>query len=136
MDCRDDVNSDWTGWLEKKKATRSLFNEIAEKSSEKQDLIHPEAKRFIDQYFEYVSNHHVNFTTTTHRRFVQSKAASYLVSVGSAIPKKKSLKSKNWTLNYREIEESRRKVETQTLGVSAEIDFDAEIKKANEKMKE
>jgi general secretion pathway protein D len=56
--------------------------------------------------------------------------------VGEAMLKGKVAEVQELTLNYREIEESRRKVETQTLGVSAEIDFDAEIKKANEKNKE
>ena len=56
--------------------------------------------------------------------------------VGEAMLKGKVAEVQELTLNYREIEESRRKVETQTLGVSAEIDFDAEIRKANEKNKE
>ena len=56
--------------------------------------------------------------------------------VGEAMLKGKVVEVQELTLNYRETEESRRKVETQTLGVSAEIDFDAEIKKANEKNKE
>jgi general secretion pathway protein D len=56
--------------------------------------------------------------------------------VGEAMLKGKVAEVQELTLNYREIEESRRKVETQTLGVSAEIDFDAEIKKANDKNKE
>jgi general secretion pathway protein D len=56
--------------------------------------------------------------------------------VGEAMLKGKVAEVQELTLNYREIEESRRKVETQTLGISAEIDFDAEIKKANEKNKE
>jgi general secretion pathway protein D len=56
--------------------------------------------------------------------------------VGEAMLKGKVAEVQELTLNYREIEESRRKVETQTLGVSAEIDFDAEIEKANEKNKE
>jgi general secretion pathway protein D len=56
--------------------------------------------------------------------------------VGEAMLKGKVAEVQELTLNYKEIEESRRKVETQTLGVSAEIDFDAEIKKANEKNRE
>ena len=56
--------------------------------------------------------------------------------VGEAMLKGKVAEVQELTLNYRETEESRRKVETQTLGVSAEIDFDAEIRKANEKNKE
>ena len=56
--------------------------------------------------------------------------------VGEAMLKGKVAEVQELTLNYREIEESRRKIETKTLGVSAEIDFDAEIRKANEKNKE
>ena len=56
--------------------------------------------------------------------------------VGEAMLKGKVAEVQELTINYREIEESRRKVETQTLGISAEIDFDAEIRKANEKNKE
>ena len=56
--------------------------------------------------------------------------------VGEAMLKGKVAEVQELTLNYREIEESRRKVETKTLGVSAEIDFDAEIRKANEKNQE
>jgi len=56
--------------------------------------------------------------------------------VGEAMLKGKVAEVQELTLNYKDIEESRRKVETQTLGVSAEIDFDAEIRKANEKNQE
>lgn len=56
--------------------------------------------------------------------------------VGEAMLKGKVAKVQELTLAYREIEESRRKVETKTLGISAEIDFDAEIRKANEKNQE
>jgi len=56
--------------------------------------------------------------------------------VGEAMLKGKVAKVQELTLAYREIEESRRRVETKTLGISAEIDFDAEILKANEKNKE
>ena len=56
--------------------------------------------------------------------------------VGEAMLKGKVAEVQELTLIYRETEESRRKVETNTLGVSAEIDFDAEILKANQKNKE
>ena len=56
--------------------------------------------------------------------------------VGEAMLKGKVAEVQELTLIYRETEESRRKVETNTLGVSAEIDFDAEIRKANQKNKE
>jgi hypothetical protein len=56
--------------------------------------------------------------------------------VGEAMLKGKVAEVQELTLIYRETEESRRKVETKTLGVSAEIDFDAEIRKANQKNKE
>lgn len=56
--------------------------------------------------------------------------------VGEAMLKGKVAEVQELTLSYKETEESRRKVETKTLGVSAEIDFDAEIRKANEKNKE
>lgn len=56
--------------------------------------------------------------------------------VGEAMLKGKVGEVQELTLNYRETEESRRKLETNTLGISAEIDFDAEIRKANEKNKE
>jgi len=56
--------------------------------------------------------------------------------VGEAMLKGKVAEVQELTLNYKETEESRRKLETNTLGISAEIDFDAEIRKANEKNKE
>jgi len=56
--------------------------------------------------------------------------------VGEAMLKGKVAEVQELTLTYRETEDSRRKVETKTLGISAEIDFDAEIRKANEKNKE
>ena len=56
--------------------------------------------------------------------------------VGEAMLKGKVAEVQELTIAYREVEDSRRKVETNTLGVSAEIDFDAEIKKANEKNRE
>ena len=56
--------------------------------------------------------------------------------VGEAMLKGKVAEVQELTLIYRETEESRRKIETKTLGVSAEIDFDAEIRKANQKNKE
>ena len=56
--------------------------------------------------------------------------------VGEAMLKGKVAEVQELTLVYRETEESRRKVETNTLGVSAEIDFDAEIRKANQKNNE
>ncbi len=56
--------------------------------------------------------------------------------VGEAMLKGKVAEVQALTLAYRESEESRRRVETNTLGVSAEIDFDAEIRKANDKNRE
>lgn len=56
--------------------------------------------------------------------------------VGEAMLKGKVAEVQELTLNYKETEESRRKLETNTLGMSAEVDFDAEIRKANEKNKE
>ncbi|MEK9772950.1 MAG: hypothetical protein VW576_05240 [Opitutae bacterium] len=56
--------------------------------------------------------------------------------VGEAMLKGKVAEVQELTLRYKETEESRRKLETNTLGISAEIDFDAEIRKANEKNKE
>ena len=56
--------------------------------------------------------------------------------VGEAMLKGKVAEVQELTLTYKETEESRRKLETNTLGLSAEIDFDAEIRKANEKNRE
>ena len=56
--------------------------------------------------------------------------------VGEAMLKGKVGEVQELTIAYREVEDARRKVETNTLGVSAEIDFDAEIKKANQKNRE
>ena len=56
--------------------------------------------------------------------------------VGEAMLKGKVAEVQELTLTYKETEEARRKLETNTLGISAEIDFDAEIRKANEKNKE
>ncbi len=56
--------------------------------------------------------------------------------VGEAMLKGKVGEVQELTIAYREVEDSRRKVETNTLGVSAEIDFDAELKKANQKNRE
>lgn len=56
--------------------------------------------------------------------------------VGEAMLKGKVSEVQELTLSYREIEESRRKLETNTLGISAEIDFDAEIRTANKKNQE
>jgi hypothetical protein len=53
--------------------------------------------------------------------------------VGEAMLKGKVAEVQELTLNYREIEESRRKVETQTLGVSAEIDFDKKSKREKQR---
>ena len=53
--------------------------------------------------------------------------------VGEAMLKGKVNEVQELVLEYRDTEESRRSVETETLGISAEIDFDAEISKAREK---
>jgi general secretion pathway protein D len=53
--------------------------------------------------------------------------------VGEAMLKGKVNEVQELVLEYRDTEESRRSVETETLGISAEIDFDAEIEKGREK---
>ena len=53
--------------------------------------------------------------------------------VGEAMLKGKVNEVQELVLEYRDTEDSRRSVETETLGISAEIDFDAEIAKAREK---
>jgi general secretion pathway protein D len=66
----------------------------------------------------------------------KAKQQTIWYRVGEAMLKGKVAEVQELTLTYKETEESRRKLETNTLGVSAEIDFDAEIRKANEKNKE
>jgi general secretion pathway protein D len=56
--------------------------------------------------------------------------------MGEAMLKGKIADVQQLVIDYKEIEESRRAAETETLGVGDEIDFDAEIKKAQEKNKE
>jgi general secretion pathway protein D len=53
--------------------------------------------------------------------------------VGEAMLKGKVGEVQELVLTYKEIEDARRRVETETLGEVNEIDFDAEIKMANEK---
>ena len=66
----------------------------------------------------------------------KAKQQTIWYRVGEAMLKGKVVEVQELTLTYKETEESRRKLETNTLGISAEIDFDAEIRKANEKNQE
>jgi len=93
---------------------------------------------FADQYFNEALNSLTPNSGTIAMISDLYKAKQQVIwyRVGEAMLKGKVAEVQELTLNYREIEESRRKVETQTLGVSSEIDFDAEIRKANEKNKE
>ncbi len=56
--------------------------------------------------------------------------------IGEAMLKGKVNEVQELVLEYRDTEDSRRSVETETLGISAEIDFDAEIEKARVKNSE
>ena len=69
------------------------------------------------------------------QRSLQSKATNNWYRVGEAMLKGKVGEVQELTIAYREVEDARRK-RNQHLGVSAEIDFDAEIKKANQKNRE
>ena len=53
--------------------------------------------------------------------------------MGEAMLKGKIAQVQKLVFDYKTIEESRRKAETETLGVGDEIDFDAEIAKAQQK---
>ena len=56
--------------------------------------------------------------------------------MGEAMLKGKVTEVQKLVVEYKEIEDSRRKAETDTMGVGQEIDFDAEIQKAQEKNQE
>ena len=56
--------------------------------------------------------------------------------MGEAMLKGKVAEVQDLVVEYKNIEDNRRKAETETLGIGAEIDFDAEILKAQEKNQE
>ena len=56
--------------------------------------------------------------------------------MGEAMLKGKITSVQQLVIDYKEIEESRRNAETETLGIGDEIDFDAEIEKALQKSRE